>query len=81
MMAKICHKLIRMLQRKKSLLICLNATGRLHTMKAEVENSGHKQTVFQMLNLVLRNVATALKQPELFESQRHFTFYPWTQHD
>jgi len=50
-------------------------------MKAEVENSGHKQTVFQMLNLVLRNVATALKQPELFESQRHFTFYPWTQHD
>jgi len=42
---------------------------RLHSMKAEVENSGRKQTVSQMLNLVLRNAATALKQPELFESQ------------
>ena len=42
---------------------------RLHNMKAEDENSGRKQTLSQMLNLVLRNAATALKQPELFESQ------------
>lgn len=46
---------------------------RLHNMKAGVESSGRKQTLSQMLHLVLRNAATALKQPEFFESQELHT--------
>ena len=42
---------------------------KLYNMKAKVESSARKQTLSQMLNLVLRNATTALKQPELFESQ------------
>jgi len=43
---------------------------RLVRMKTGVENNGRNKIVSQMLNLVLRNAATALKQPELFESQQ-----------
>lgn len=42
---------------------------RLISMKSGPENNGRNKLISQMLSLVLRNAATALKQPALFESQ------------
>lgn len=42
---------------------------RLLSMKSGPENNHRNKLISQMLSLVLRNAATALKQPALFESQ------------
>jgi ubiquitin conjugation factor E4 A len=42
---------------------------RLLSMRSGPESKGHNKIISQMLSLVLRNVATALKQPALFEPQ------------
>lgn len=42
---------------------------RLLSMKSGPESNGRNKIISQMLSLVLRNVATALKQPALFEPQ------------
>jgi ubiquitin conjugation factor E4 A len=43
---------------------------RLLRMKTGVQNNGRNKIISQMLSLLMRNAAKALKQPELFESQQ-----------
>lgn len=43
---------------------------RLISMKTGVQNNGRNKIISEMLSLLLRNAATALKQPEFFESQQ-----------
>jgi ubiquitin conjugation factor E4 A len=43
---------------------------RLLRLKTGVQNNGRNKIISQMLSLLMRNAATALKQPELFESQQ-----------
>lgn len=55
---------------KEVILYLFECHRRLLSMKAGVQNNGHSKIISQMLSLLVRNAATALKQPELFESQQ-----------
>jgi ubiquitin conjugation factor E4 A len=54
---------------KETITYLFECYRRLVSMKSGPESNGRNKIISQMLSLVLRNAATALKQPELFESQ------------
>ncbi|XP_023710863.1 ubiquitin conjugation factor E4 A isoform X2 [Cryptotermes secundus] len=54
---------------QKEVITYLFECHRRLAMKSGPENNCHNKLISQMLSLVLRNAATALRQPALFESQ------------